>query len=183
MSFCRSISLLITALLLSACGFHLRGSSALPGGNRALPAEMAVTVVNAPSQTSELVRQLKRGLRSADIVVAEADDLPHAALLSLSEALDRRVLSVDSEGRAVEYELNYTVTFQVSRPDIAWEIPSQSITLTRDYYFDRLEALAASRQEELLRRNMQQEMARLILDRIRASKNSLTTEDTEVKDK
>lgn len=168
MSFCRSISFLITALLLTACGFHLRGSPALPGGNRALPPEMAVTVVDAPSQTSELVRQLKRALRSLDIVVAEAEDFPQAAMLTLREELNRSVLSVDTGGRAVEYELNYTVTFQVSRDDIAWEIPSQSITLTRDYYFDRLEALAATRQEEMLRRNMQQEMARLILDRIRA---------------
>ncbi|HEX7026492.1 MAG TPA: LPS assembly lipoprotein LptE [Gammaproteobacteria bacterium] len=178
MFFCRLIFFLTVASLLTACGFHLRGSPEL-AGNRALPAEMAVTVIEAPSQTSELVRQLKRALRSAEVVVADAEDQPGAARLSLSEELDRRVLSVDSEGRAVEYELNYTVTFQVSRDDIAWEMPPQSITLTRDYYFDRLEALAASRQEEMLRRNMQQEMARLILDRIRASKNSLTTEDTE----
>jgi LPS-assembly lipoprotein len=168
MSFSRLIFPLIAALTLAACGFHLRGSPELTGGNSALPAEMAVTVVEAPSQTSELVRQLKRALRSADIVVAE-EDLPQAALLTLREELDRRVLSVDSEGRAVEYELNYTVSFDVSRDDIDWRIPEQSMTLSRDYFFDRLDALAADRQEALLRQDMQREMARLVLDRIRAA--------------
>src|SRR5690606_12970522 len=126
---------------------------------------MAVTVVKAPSQTSELVRQLKRALRSADVAVVE-EDLPQAARLTLREELDRRVLSVDSEGRAVEYELNYTVSFDVSRDDIDWRIPEQSMTLSRDYFFDRLDVLAADRQEALLRQDMQREMARLVLDRI-----------------
>lgn len=182
MRFYRLPLVLTVALALSACGFHLRGSPELAGGNRALPAEMAVTAIEAPSQTSELVRHLKRALRSADVTVVETEAVPGAALLTLSEELDRRVLSVDSEGRAVEYELLYTVTYRVSRDDIAWEIPEQSFTLSRDYYFDRLEALAASRQEALLRQDMQREMARLILDRIRAAagpKNNLTTERTE----
>lgn len=164
----RLIFPLMAVTTLAACGFHLRGSPALTGGNAALPVEMAVTAIDAPSQTSELVRQLKRALRSVDIVVAE-EDLPQAALLSLREGLDKRVLSVDSEGRAVEYELNYTVSFDVSRDDIDWRIPEQSITLSRDYFFDRLDALAADRQEQLLRQDMQREMARLVLDRIRAA--------------
>lgn len=177
MSFSRLIFPLIATLTLAACGFHLRGSPELTGDNRTLPPEMAVTVIDAPSQTSELVRQLKRALRSSGVVIAE-EDLPQAALLALQEDLDRRVLSVDSEGRAVEYELYYTVEFQVSRSDIEWEIPSQSITLTRDYFFDRLDALAAQRQEALLKQDMQRELARLVLDRIRAaSEKHLTTEE------
>lgn len=182
MPFARLIFPLTAALTLAACGFHLRGSPELTGGNAALPAEMAVTTIEAASQTSELVRQLKRALRSVDIVVAE-EDLPQAAVLSLREGLDRRVLSVDSEGRAVEYELNYTVSFDVNRDDIDWRIPEQSITLSRDYFFDRLDALAADRQEQLLRQDMQREMARLVLDRIRAaSEKHFTPENTTAKD-
>lgn len=171
MPFCRLTFFLIIIVIPAACGFHLRGSPALQGEGGTLPPEMAVTFIEAPSQTSHLVRQLKRALRSADILLVE-EIIPAAAVLRLREDLERRVLSVDSQGRAVEYELYYTVNFAVSRNDIEWEIPSQSITLTRDYFFDRLDALGADRQEALLRQDMQRELARLILDRIRATKLS-----------
>lgn len=163
----RAVVFAIPVLAVTACGFHLRGSDAAPGG-QALPAEMAVTTIRAASQTSELVRQLKRGLVSAGVqVVDESTGL--IAVLTLDETRDKRALSFDTEGRALEYEITYTAGFSVERGDSAWRIPRQTITLSRDYYFDSLDALAADRQEALLVQDMQRELARLILDRIRAA--------------
>lgn len=163
----RAIVIALPVLAVTACGFHLRGSDAAPGGH-ALPAEMAVTSIRAASQTSELVRQLKRGLNGAGVQLVNHSSAS-VAVLSLDETRNKRALSFDAGGRALEYEISYTAGFSVERADSAWRIPRQTITLSREYYFDSLDALAADRQETLLIRDMQNELARLILDRIRAA--------------
>jgi LPS-assembly lipoprotein len=169
----RGIVLAIPLLVVTACGFHLRGSDTAPGGGQALPAEMTATYIQAASQTSELVRQLKRGLASAGVQVLD-QSAASVAVLTLDETRDKRALSFDTEGRALEYEISYTAGFSVERGDSAWRIPRQTITLSRDYYFDSLDALAADRQEALLVRDMQRELARLVLDRIRAASRDTT---------
>ncbi len=136
-----------------------------------MPAQMNKTYVQAANQTGELVRQLKRALRSAKIIVVAQPD-EQSATLSLSESSGRRVLSVGADGVALEYEIYYTVTFRVFRDSEPFEITEQSITLTRDYVFDRLGVLAANEEEAALRQDMQRELARLVIDRIAAAAKS-----------
>jgi len=154
-------------VLLTSCGFHLRGAYQLP-------AFMKTTYVQADNQSGELVRSLKRRLKANGIRIV--DDVHEAAAVFeiQTEILNKRVLSVDSKGRAREYELNYSINFSLL--DLAREnettLLQQSLKLEREFLFDTEDVLGKSREEATLVKDMQQDMVRLIMLRLQAYNES-----------
>jgi LPS-assembly lipoprotein len=135
------------SLLLTGCGFHLRGS-----------AEFAPAVselyVQGGNPYGPLVTELRRALRAAGIDVATAPAETTAILTILREDFDRRVLSVGSSGKAREYGLSLTVDFEVRTPQGEPLVAPQTIFTTRDYTFDPNRALAISDEEAVFRQDM-----------------------------
>lgn len=157
----RSIIVVMCFLLLSGCGFKLRGAYKLP-------VEMQVTYVDAVQKNSTLIRALIRRLKSSDIKIAEtaADNI---AVLTLSqESKTKRIVSVDASGRAREYMLTYAIDFQVKVSASKFEIENQTISIDRDFQFDTEEVLGNSWEESQLYEEMQQDLIRLILLRLQS---------------
>lgn len=162
-SFRRSVSRLGLALCLSAliaCGFTLRGARELPPG-------MALTRIEAANPGSPLIGFLKRSLRESAVQVTD-QFAPGAAALKVRESLSRRVLSVGEDAKAREYEVLYSATFGLDMPETGQEFPEKTITLRRDYVFDRQAVLAVNEEEAMLVRDMQRELARMIVEQIAA---------------
>lgn len=153
--------LIVVLLLLSACGWHLRGAAKLP------PA-MALTYIETSAKTSTLTRYLNRALRSAGVTVV-SEPVENAARLQVRSRSGRRVLSIGPDGKAREYEIYATATFSVTTPDGSFELSQQEISLKRDMYFDPLEVLAATEEQGLLQQDMEKRVATLIIDRISAA--------------
>lgn len=143
----RLIVLSFLAFLVSACGFHLRGVTPIPDA-------MQETYITGASDFSDLYIELRRGLeRSGAQVVASAQTA--SATLSISgEQLDRRVLTVDAQGRASEYELNYSVSFELKNKAGLVLVPRQTVNQLRDYKFDPDNVLAKDTEEALLRKSL-----------------------------
>lgn len=158
--FARPASWLGLALCLAACGFTLRGA-------RELPPDMAQTYIEAGTPGSPLVGFLKRYLRESSVRVTDYHS-PETAVLKVRESLSRRVLSVGEDAKAREYEVLYSVTFGLAMPGGRREFPEKTITLSRDYFFDRLAVLAVNEEEAVLVRDMQRELARMIVEQIAA---------------
>lgn len=156
---------LVLAFLVS-CGFQLRG--AYP-----LPKVMSATYVKASNQNSELVRHLKRALNVSDIKLVDSEQQATAILEIGGEKQSQRVLSVDSEGRAREYELLYEVNFELRSVAGPVELEQQTLTLSRDFLFDTEDVLGKGREQATLVRDMQQDMVRLML--LRLSRHKKTT--------
>jgi len=159
--------LLCLLSLLSACGFHLRGAYRLP-------ASMTTTYVDAANENSELVRSLKRALQASDIHLVDSTQQAGAILRLFDERRTRRVISVDSRGRAREYALSYQVSFQLlatqqePQQEPQQEHAKQTLKLERDFLFDAEDVLGKGREEATLIRDMQQDMVRLIMLRLQA---------------
>ena len=160
--FSHSLRFVLCVLVLSlvACGFTLRGAHELPPG-------MAETFIQAGTPGSALVVQLKRLLRESTVRVTE-HQASNAAVLKVRESSTRRVLSVGADAKAREYELQYSATFSVTIPGVEREFPEKTISLSRDYSFDRLAVLAANEEETMLMRDMQRELARMMIEQIAA---------------
>jgi len=157
----RSIIGLLLLVLLTSCGFKLRGAYQLP-------AAMQITFVDAAQVSPELSRALIRNLKSSNIkiVLNEADD---AAVLKLfKETKTKRIVSVDANGRAREYTLTYIINFSVKAQAGNFEIESQEIRIDRDFVFDTEDVLGNSREESQLYEEMQQDLIRLILLRLQS---------------
>ena len=151
----------LCCLSLVACGFHLRGAYQLP-------VQMQQTYVDASNQNSELVRSLKRSLKANDIETLDSKQNAQATLRIFNETNQKRVISVDAQGRAREYQLIYKVSVSLNTDDDAVKMDAQNLELSRDFLFDTEDVLGKGREEATLIKDMQQDMVRLIMLRIQA---------------
>lgn len=151
---------LFVGLLLTACGFHLRGQ----GGSTMLPAELStLRVFRANSgEHDALVLTVREALKQSGATVVATGDVPIVTLLE--EAVESEVASVKtSTAKASEYRLRYTLTFRV---DGSRSQPEQSIRLQREFSVDPAHILAKEQEEQELVRSMQQEAAQQLVRRL-----------------
>ena len=76
------------------------------------------------------------------------------------------MLTLDSDGKAREYELSLNVTFNVKRPDNSYLLREQSVSLNRDFVFDKRNLLGANEEEQQLFSEMRSDAAKLIVYRL-----------------
>lgn len=142
-------------VLLQACGFHLRGMYQLPSA-------MEQTYVSASQQTS-LVDELTRRLEANKINVLSEPIDTASTLKIIQESRSKRIVSVDTRGRAREYTLVYQLTFSVRNTAQAFALDEQTLNIERDFLFDSEDVLGNSRGEEELYENMQSDLVRLLM--------------------
>lgn len=156
---------LIAALLLSGCGFHLAGSRPLPPELHAVYIDVITPYsVAEPPLEAALQRLLQR--RGARIVDNVGPGVTVVRLSGLSEG--REVLSLGTDGKALEYQLITSVNYAVftdAKPLVA----PGTLRLTRDYGFNAQQVLAKEAEEERLREFIQGELAELLMLRIEAA--------------
>ena len=148
------ISFSLLSIVLNGCGFQLRG-------NYLLAPELQTIEFSSVDKFGELTRLVKQHLTINDVNLVKTSDKPIPQMRILQDNLDRRTLSVFPNGQVAEYELIYTVRYQVLIP--GKEIQDFNFELNRDYQDDPDIALAKSRELSLMLREMRQEAANKIL--------------------
>ncbi len=152
----------LVAGLLSACGFHLRGS----GGQYNMPFQ---SIYLAFGETSPLGTELRRNLRAQTTVVS--DPAKAQALFDvISETRGKTILSLNSQGRVREYNLTSTLVFRVRDAKGAELLAPTEISLKRSISFNETQTLAKESEEVLLYRDMQSDLVQQILRRLAAIK-------------
>ena len=157
----RALWIVLLILLLTACGFQLRGEARLPQ-------VMAETWLNLPDDSTPFARELTLMLRANGVDVLERPDTATAELRIFSERITREALTISGQARVREFVLVFDLDFELR--DAAGEalIPRETLRLMRDYSFDEQEILAATREEEFLRNDLRQAMAARLLRRLEA---------------
>ncbi|GGK07351.1 LPS-assembly lipoprotein LptE [Luteimonas terricola] len=149
----------LLALLLSACGFHLREPLRLP-------ADLAGVQVVARNPYSPLAQSLTRSLERAGFEVPDSRREGTAVLRVLSERWDSQPISVDQFGRAQEFTLRYAAVFTFEGVDGEELVPEQVIELSRDYVSLPNNSTGSESEREMLSRELQRDMAAAVLRRI-----------------
>jgi LPS-assembly lipoprotein len=155
----RTITILVFSLLLTACGFHLRGSQEQVSG---LPA------LYLPEGTTGLAGELRSAARSGGARLVENREDAQAVVTISAENLERQVRSVGSTGKVREFELVYTVSFDVQDSQGKALTDTQTLRLTRDFVFDETQVLGKEAEEAKLRQGLQRDAAGQILRRVQA---------------
>ena len=145
---------LLTASLLSGCGFHLRGTITLPD---------SIRTVSVTSPDVKLRDALVNGLESNNVIVV-GGPTADSAHIKISEAdFGREVRTIDERGKSTGYVLILRASYEVL-DSTGKELVKPSIaTARRDYNFDQEQLLSATREEELLRDEMREDVAQSIL--------------------
>ncbi|MDD3450366.1 MAG: LPS assembly lipoprotein LptE [Gammaproteobacteria bacterium] len=151
------LGIALLALLLSACGFQLRGS-------QPLPAALVAVNLQVPPGEPDLQRDLRRALEARGTRVAEAADA--STLHILGARYDRRILSIGPDGKVREYELRYEVRFALQPAGAEERAPVRSVTVLRDYSYSELRVLGKDEERDLLRTEMRREAVNRIVNQL-----------------
>jgi LPS-assembly lipoprotein len=168
----RTASLMAITLLLTACGFQLRGAATYPFTSVFVqrPTAFGVGTVNVTGAAAPVVPDVISGLTSNGIQIKSKVEDADFAIRFLQVFFDKRVLSLSGGGRAREFELEYRVRYEfIDAKGRDWGEPGE-ITIRRDFSFAESQALAKEGEERQLVRDMQLDAAAQILRRLQAVK-------------
>ncbi len=155
----RWITLLLTLLLLSGCGYHLRQAAQLP-------ASISPVIINGIGQYSDLHKELENRL-SSDTVQVTSERSEAKTMLHISGyERQSRTLSVDASGKVAQTELKHTLEFSLISASGEVLVPAQSIVVVRDYINTEQQKLGKVTEASQLAEGMEQEMARQIVTRM-----------------
>lgn len=133
-----------------------------------IPAELKETRIVGVAEYAPLALELKRVLTNAGAKVLSAKTKAASTIVIYQDSYKRRVLSVDSQGRAAEYGLIYTVSFRVNNEAGKPIVPNQQIELNRDFRFDPDAVLAKDTEEKQIRADMIRMAVRQLMRRVDA---------------
>ncbi len=155
----RILTALILAVVLAGCGFHLRGE-----GSGNLPYK---TMYIALPDTSDVNLWLQRYIKaSGQTEIVDDAKQADAVFQQLAENKQKSVLSINAQGRVREYRLQLNYTFRLINQKGQVLVPPNEITLTRDVSYDDSNVLAKGLEEDLLWRDMNNDLVNQIMRRL-----------------
>jgi LPS-assembly lipoprotein len=157
-----AIAALLLSVALGGCGFRLAGSEHLP-------AVLAKPYLSVKDPYTDFSREFERELKSSGALLQLGRQDATATIEVTKDIVEQRTLAVSARNIPTDYELRYTVTFEVKGPD-AQILAPQTITLSRDYSFEENELLAKEHEADILRAHMAQDLATMamrILSRVK----------------
>ena len=146
------------ALLVSACGYHLRGAFQLPENLKNVYIE---------GGSSPLQEQFKQVLKTSSGQLANSRKGAGIVIKIFDEDFNRRVLSLSSRGKSNEFELYYRLDYEFANAGDALLMPRQSVEIKREYYNDQQYMIAKDNEEAVIRNEMYQQAVHTIINRAR----------------
>lgn len=154
----RLLYLLAVPVLLNSCGFHLQSKPDFP-------LEMQRTRLEAQDPYSQFARRLETHLEQNGVNVVTT--LPGAAVLEVPVNTARKeIQSIGDNARVREFLLRHTVQFRLLASDGTELIPLQTFEQSRVYSFNEQDILAAEREDEFLRNDLADSLARMVVRRL-----------------
>ena len=148
----------VLLMSLSACGFHPRGSYAIPDSVG------AVQVTNTDTYSA-----LTDGLQTA-VDRANANktggNASSAVLKIHSERWSTTPLAIDEQAQVREYVTRYKVDFDLTAADGTVLLEKQQIELSREYTYDINVAVGNPAEQEVIQRELRRDMQAAIIRRM-----------------
>lgn len=151
----RNLLVMGLAVLLSACGFHLRGT----GVTELNLKELDVSARNAYGDT---VTQLRQVLQSSGVNVHKG--APYKLILT-NEQETQRAASYAGAGRSVEYELNNELTYEIRGLDNL-SLLTDKLEVQKVYVHDSNNLTGSDQEAGQIREEMRREMVQKMVLRL-----------------
>ena len=152
--------LLCCCLGLASCGWHLRGTVALPPNVQSIYLDDRAGNIN-------FSRQFERLLQSNGVTLAEQYNSADLIIEILEFNEEQRINSVSSSTIVSEYEIITSVEYEVKNAVGAVLLESNRLSQSRPYTFDQNAVVSASQEAQLIQRELQLDLAQQILRSLR----------------
>jgi LPS-assembly lipoprotein len=153
-------AILALTLLLSACGFHLRGH-----GLRNTAFAFHSIYLQVPAETP-FVSGLRKGLEDYKLQLASSAKKADLIFQVVSESRNKQVLALGGGGQVNEYELYYRVSFRVYDNQQQDWLPADEIKLQRDFNYNNSQILAMADAEKQIYNDMYSDAVQQVLFRL-----------------
>ncbi len=151
----RNLLVLGLTVLLSACGFQLRGT----GDAQFALDELDVTARNQYGQT---IKEVREALESNGVNVHAG--APYTLVLAREDE-SQRTASYTSGARSAEYELTQSLQYEI-RGNNGLLLLNDKLTVQKYYVFDSNNLIGSDQEAAQLRQEMRQEMVQQMLMRL-----------------
>jgi LPS-assembly lipoprotein len=151
-----AVTWVLGTILLSGCGFQLRGTTELPFSRIAL---------EGFSDRSPLAEELRRTLSQTVQVVPSAAQA-QVVLHALSDRRERSVVASTTAAQVRELQLRVRLEFRLTTPGGRELIPATELLLARDMSYSETLALAKEYEEAQLLRAMQSDIVAQLMRRL-----------------
>ncbi len=146
------------ALLLSACGYHLRGAFQLPENMKSVYIE---------GSSGPLLEQFKQVMKTSSAKLADSRKGAGIVIKIANEEFNRRVVSLSSRGKSNEFELEYRLDYEFANAKDALLMERQTVDIRREYYNDQQFVIAKENEENVIRNEMYLQAVHTIVNRAR----------------
>ena len=154
----KKAAIFVMALLLSACGYHLRGAIQLPENMKSIYVE---------GGSGALLEQFKQVMKASSAQLSNSRAGAGIVIKIFNEDFNRRVLSLSARGKSNEFELNYRLDYEFANAKDVTLMERQSVEIKRDYYNDQQYIIAKDNEETGIRNEMYQQAVQTIVNRAR----------------
>ena len=148
------------AVIVSACGFHLRG-------REPLPASLQTIYIQTNQPYSSFTRELHQTLNTIGVTIAQDAKTAPIILQIVNDNLVQQMMSVGASGQTTTYVLTYTVSYQLLDRNGVTVLPTQTAIVHRDYSASTNQLLGDINTQNTLVNDMQREVIYQILNRLR----------------
>ena len=149
-------------LLLSACGYHLRGEAQLPSG-------MERVHVDSSDQFGPLKRNVEKALErsGAKVEPAAGDGIAEVTLGAVS--LAPIVRSVSSNARVNEFTMLYHLELQITDGSGKVVLPKQVVEQSRVFTFDQTQAIGTGAEQDEIKKEMERDMTQVVMRKVESA--------------
>jgi LPS-assembly lipoprotein len=150
----------LALVLLSACGFQMRGTTPLPFDS------LYMSMPDNRKFTADLRRAIKAS--SPGTRMADSAKEAQVILQQVSSRRSRREVSLNPQGRVEEYELSVRFTFRLIDSKGNAIIPDTTLSAYRQMPYDAQVVQAKASQMDVLYSSMEQSLVSRVLRRLTA---------------
>ena len=147
--------MLVATIVLSGCGFHVRGASNVPS-------DMQRTFIATEDRHSQFYQALRTELKQTGIEVVDSPADATAIFVIHADVTRQRVLSVSARNVPTEYEVYYMVSYSLQSGQTTL-LDRRTQTQVQDYTWDETLVLGKEHEQQQLRRAIVGDLVRVVM--------------------
>lgn len=149
---------LFMLLMITSCGFHLRGMT-----------EISFKTISLEGKELSFTKNLKKTLASNKVAIILPTENPELRIELLSEESEKRILSLSGQGLVREFEIFYRVRYRIKTIDSETWSQENIIETRRDFTFSDSNLIGKEEEERQLNESMRNEAITNLFNQIQLS--------------
>lgn len=150
---------LIILLMITSCGFHMRGMT-----------EISFKTISLEGKELSFTKNLKKILNSNKVAIVLPSENPELRVELIGEESEKRILSLSGQGLVREYEIFYRVRYRIKTTESETWSQENTLETRRDFTFSDSNLIGKEEEERQLNESMRNEAISNLFNQIQLIK-------------